>query len=58
MKALVMTGKKKLEIDDNYKKPEVKPNEVLVHTAWAGICGTDKASVSYTHLTLPTICSV
>ena len=43
MKALVMTGKKKLEIDDNYKKPEVKPNEVLVHTAWAGICGTDKA---------------
>ena len=36
MKALVMTGKKKLEIDDNYKKPEVKPNEVLVHTAWAG----------------------
>ena len=32
MKALVMTGKKKLEIDDNYKKPEVKPNEVLVHT--------------------------
>lgn len=43
MKALVMTGKKQLEVDDNYQKPTVKPNEVLVHTAWAGICGTDKA---------------
>lgn len=42
MKALVLTGLKKLEVED-YDKPEVKPNEVLIHTAWAGICGTDKA---------------
>lgn len=42
MKALVLTGLKQLEVQD-YEKPEVKPNEVLIHTAWAGICGTDKA---------------
>ena len=42
MKALVLTGLKQLEVQD-YDKPEVKPNEVLIHTAWAGICGTDKA---------------
>lgn len=42
MKALVLTGLKQLEVKD-YDKPEVKPNEVLIHTAWAGICGTDKA---------------
>lgn len=42
MKALVLTGKKQLEIED-IKEPEVKPDEVLIHTAYAGICGTDKA---------------
>lgn len=42
MKALVLTGTKQLEVQD-YPKPEVKPDEVLIHTAWAGICGTDKA---------------
>eukprot|EP00975_Prorocentrum_lima_P027269 5730209-Prorocentrum_lima.AAC.1 len=36
---------------------------VLCSRAWRGICGTllhtlDFAAVSYTHLTLPTICSV
>ncbi|MFD1454198.1 zinc-dependent alcohol dehydrogenase family protein [Levilactobacillus lanxiensis] len=42
MKALVLTGTKKMEIQD-LPKPEVKPNEVLVNTAYAGICGTDRA---------------
>ncbi|KRL93713.1 zinc-dependent alcohol dehydrogenase family protein [Levilactobacillus hammesii] len=42
MKALVLTGTKKMEIQD-LAKPEVKPNEVLVNTAYAGICGTDRA---------------
>ncbi|AYM01687.1 zinc-dependent alcohol dehydrogenase family protein [Levilactobacillus yiduensis] len=42
MKALVLTGTKKMEIQD-VAKPEVKPNEVLVNTAYAGICGTDRA---------------
>ena len=42
MKALVLTGKKQLEIED-IKEPEIKPDEVLIHTAYAGICGTDKA---------------
>ena len=42
MKALVLTGKKHLEIED-IKEPEIKPDEVLIHTAYAGICGTDKA---------------
>lgn len=42
MEALVLTGKKQLEIK-NIDKPEVKPNEVLIHTAFAGICGTDHA---------------
>ena len=42
MKALVLTGKKQLEIED-IKEPVIKPDEVLIHTAYAGICGTDKA---------------
>ncbi|CAH1854133.1 zinc-dependent alcohol dehydrogenase family protein [Convivina intestini] len=42
MEALVLTGKKQLEVQD-IAKPEVKPNEVLIHTAFAGICGTDHA---------------
>ena len=42
MKALVLTGTKKMEIQD-LPTPEVKPNEVLVDTAYAGICGTDRA---------------
>lgn len=43
MKALVMTAVKHLEVQNDYKKPTPKPNELLIHTAWAGICGTDKA---------------
>ena len=43
MKALVMTAVKKLEVKDDYATPEIKPDELLIHTAWAGICGTDKA---------------
>ncbi|GLB46050.1 iditol 2-dehydrogenase [Philodulcilactobacillus myokoensis] len=42
MKALVLTGVKHLEIQD-IKKPEVKPDEVLVNNKYAGICGTDYA---------------
>jgi len=42
MKALVLTGKEKMEIQ-NVATPEVKSNEVLVNTAYAGICGTDRA---------------
>lgn len=42
MKALVLTGTKQFEIQD-LPTPEVKPNEVLVNTAYAGICGTDRA---------------
>lgn len=42
MKALVLTGTKQFEIQD-LPTPEVKSNEVLVNTAYAGICGTDRA---------------
>ena len=42
MEALVLTGIKSLELQD-LKQPEVKPNEVKIHTAFAGICGTDHA---------------
>jgi len=42
MKALVLTGTKKFEIQD-LPTPEVKPDEVLINTAYAGICGTDRA---------------
>lgn len=42
MKALVLEGKKELKVED-YEVPEIKPDEVLIHTAYAGICGTDKA---------------
>lgn len=42
MEALVLTGKKELNVKD-IDRPEVLPNEVLVHTAFAGICGTDHA---------------
>lgn len=41
MKALVMTDVKKLEVQDDYPTPTIQP--ILIHTAWAGICGTDKA---------------
>ena len=36
------------------------PREVFEKLAETGVCGLtiDEASVSYTHLTLPTICSV
>ncbi|ADG40635.1 MULTISPECIES: zinc-dependent alcohol dehydrogenase family protein [Leuconostoc] len=42
MEALVLTGIKSLELQD-IDQPEVKPNEVKIHTAFAGICGTDHA---------------
>ncbi|WP_283679177.1 zinc-dependent alcohol dehydrogenase family protein [Lentilactobacillus sp. Marseille-Q4993] len=42
MEALVLTGTKSLELED-VKAPELKPNEVLINTAYAGICGTDHA---------------
>ena len=53
MKALVLTGVKEFEIQD-LPTPEIQPNEVLINTAYAGVCGTDHDPVSYTHLTLPT----
>ncbi|MFC6253595.1 zinc-dependent alcohol dehydrogenase family protein [Secundilactobacillus hailunensis] len=42
MKSLVLTGTKKMEIKE-YNKPTPKADEILVHTAYAGICGTDHA---------------
>ena len=42
MKALVLQGIKDLAVQE-YDIPEIKPDEVLIHTAYAGICGTDKA---------------
>ncbi|CAK1221458.1 zinc-dependent alcohol dehydrogenase family protein [Fructobacillus evanidus] len=42
MEALVLTGLKKLE-KQNIEKPTLKPDEVLIHTAFAGVCGTDHA---------------
>ncbi len=40
MKALVLTGVKEFEIQD-LPTPEIQPNEVLINTAYAGVCGTD-----------------
>lgn len=40
MKALVLTGVKEFEIQ-NLDTPEILPNEVLINTAYAGVCGTD-----------------
>ena len=42
MDALVLTGIKSLELQD-LAIPEVQANEVRIHTAFAGICGTDHA---------------
>lgn len=42
MKALVLQGIKDLAVQE-YDVPEIKSDEVLIHTAYAGICGTDKA---------------
>lgn len=42
MQALVLTGKEQLALQD-LPVPTVQPNEVLVKTAYAGICGTDRA---------------
>lgn len=40
LKALVLTGVKEFEIQD-LPTPEIQPNEVLIDTAYAGVCGTD-----------------
>lgn len=40
MKALVLAGVKEFEIQD-LPTPEIQPNEVLINTAYAGVCGTD-----------------
>lgn len=42
MEALVLTGIKSLKLKE-IAQPEIKPNEVKIHTAFAGICGTDHA---------------
>ena len=42
MEALVLTGIKSLELKE-IAQPEIKPDEVEIHTAFAGICGTDHA---------------
>ena len=42
MGALVLTGIKSLELKE-IAQPEIKPDEVKIHTAFAGICGTDHA---------------
>lgn len=42
MEALVLTGIKSLELKE-IAQPEIKPDEVKIHTAFAGICGTDHA---------------
>ncbi|USS88581.1 zinc-dependent alcohol dehydrogenase family protein [Fructilactobacillus hinvesii] len=42
MKALVMTAKQQMEIEER-DIPTPKDDEVLVETAYAGICGTDNA---------------
>lgn len=42
MEALVLTGIKSLELK-KIAQPEIKPDEVKIHTAFAGICGTDHA---------------
>uniref|UniRef100_UPI0040260BA6 zinc-dependent alcohol dehydrogenase family protein n=1 Tax=Bifidobacterium adolescentis TaxID=1680 RepID=UPI0040260BA6 len=40
MKALVLTSIKQFEIQE-LDTPEIQPNEVLINTAYAGVCGTD-----------------
>ena len=42
MEALVLTGIKSLELKE-IAQPKIKPDEVKIHTAFAGICGTDHA---------------
>ncbi|MBM7543893.1 zinc-dependent alcohol dehydrogenase family protein [Periweissella beninensis] len=42
MEALVLNGTKKLDVQD-VKEPSLANDEVLIHTAYAGICGTDHA---------------
>lgn len=42
MKALVLNGVKQLDIED-IDTPELLPNEILINSAYAGICGTDHA---------------
>lgn len=42
MEALVLTDIKSLELKE-IAQPEIKPDEVKIHTAFAGICGTDHA---------------
>lgn len=42
MQALVLNGTKKLDVEE-LNEPTLTDDEVLIHTAYAGICGTDHA---------------
>ena len=69
MKALVKAKAEKGLWLQEVPIPDIAPNEVLIKIERTAICGTDmhiykwddwaqNNAVSYTHLTLPTICSV
>ena len=62
MKSLRIHGPLDLRIE-NYQVDNLGANQVEIHIAIGGICGTDlhyykHGAVSYTHLTLPTMVQV
>ena len=59
MQALVYVANEQMAFREEAEAEVLNPDETLVEIEAVGICGSDMhASVSYTHLTLPTICSV
>ena len=54
-KAIVCHAPEDLRLD-TFESDTLGPHQLAVRVAYGGICGSDP--VSYTHLTLPTICSV
>ena len=57
MKGIVFDGEE-LRLVEGLEVRPPEPGEVNVKIVNAGVCHSDVSAVSYTHLTLPTICSV
>ena len=55
MRAAVLKEPGRIEMEER-PIPTPGPGDVLIRVSSVGVCGSD--TVSYTHLTLPTICSV
>ncbi|NVM54392.1 MAG: alcohol dehydrogenase catalytic domain-containing protein [Candidatus Helarchaeota archaeon] len=55
MKALLLKAVKELEIRENFPKPRLSRNEVLIKVKYCGICGSDLEAYQYGKVFMPLI---